>query len=361
MSEQPKSFKCPSCGSPIVFVSGSENLTCNNCGNAYPVEALIKAADFEAEESAFDWGDYKRNFEENKQRFENTAVYICGSCGAQIECDKTTAATKCPYCDNVVVLSDRIDGGLKPNYVVPFAIDTEAAKKAVLNHFSGKKLLPNDFKSLHKLSKITGIYVPFWLFDGGIDGKMKFRGTRIRHYSDRKYDYTETSYYNIYVAGEMRFEKIPVDGSERMDDDLMDALEPFDYSKLVEFNDGYLSGFLADRFDTDPDLSLPRAENRMNVSAEGVFRDTADEGFDTLSEEASALKLFDPSVKYALLPVYLLNMTYKGNNYRFAVNGQTGKVVGELPVSRAKQWLYTLGIASAIAAPVAFIATWFLR
>ncbi|MBR3144850.1 MAG: hypothetical protein IKF53_03030 [Clostridia bacterium] len=361
MSDNIKSFKCPSCGSPIVYVPGSESLTCNNCSNEYNVDALIKAANFEKEESSFDWGEYKRNFEENKQRFENTAVYICGSCGAQIECEKTTAATKCPYCENVVVLSDRLGGGLKPNAVIPFAIDKEAAMKAVLNHFSGKKLLPNDFKSQRKLSKITGIYVPFWLFDGGIDGKMKFGGTRIRYYSDKYYDYTETRHYNIYVSGEMRFEKIPVDGSERMDDDLMDALEPFDYSKLTDFNDGYLSGFLADRFDTDPDLSLPRAENRMYVSAENVLRGTADDGFDTISTEASALKLYDPSVKYALLPVYLLNMTYKGKNYRLAVNGQTGKVVGELPISRAKQWLYTLGIASAIAVPISLIATWFMK
>lgn len=361
MSENMKSFKCPSCGSPIVYIPGSESLTCASCGNTYDVAALTRAASEEYNQQAFDWGNYKQNFEEQKQRFENTAVYICGSCGAQIECEKTTAATHCPYCDNVVVLSDRLDGGLKPNSVIPFALNEQDAKNAVLNHFKGKKLLPNDFHSSNKLSKITGIYVPFWLFDSNVDGKMKFEGTRVRHYSDSDYEYTETRHYHVYVDGEMRFEKIPVDGSERMDDDLMDALEPFDYGKLIDFNEGYLSGFLADRFDDDPDESLPRASSRMEKSAETVFTDSADDHFTSIKKLGSAINLKDPSVNYALLPVYLLNTTYKGKNYRFAVNGQTGKVVGELPISRAKKLLYFWSLAIPVAIPVIALAFWFFR
>ena len=361
MSEQPKSFKCPSCGSPIVFVPGSENLTCSNCGNEYEVAALERAESEDYTQGEFSWGDYKKNFEAEKERFNNTAVYICKSCGAEIECEKTTAATNCPYCDNVVVLSDRLSSGLKPNAIIPFELDEKQAIEAVLLHFKDKKLLPRDFMSSHKLSKIKGIYVPFWLFDSGIDGKMKFEGTHVRHYSDRNYDYTETRHYLVYVDGEMRFEKIPVDGSVKMDDDLMDALEPFDYSRLKKFSDAYLSGFMADRFDTDPDESLPRASSRMQNSAEDVLRDSADEGFDTLTKLGSSIQLKDSSVKYALLPVYLLNMSYKGKNYRIAVNGQTGKVVGELPISKGKSWFYFLRLALLIAAPVAAIAYLFLK
>ena len=157
----------------------------------------------------------------------------------------------------------------------------------------------------------------------------------------------------------MNFSKIPVDGSEKMDNDLMDALEPFDYSGLKEFNPAFLSGFLADRFDEDPDKSLPRASERMKNSAEEIFLDCVSE-FDSKSIKNSNFHLVDPSVKYVLLPVYLLNLSYKDKNYRFAVNGQTGKVVGELPISKIKSFLHFslfFTIAAIIGGVIAYFVT----
>ena len=158
------------------------------------------------------------------------------------------------------------------------------------------------------------------------------------------------------VDGQMSFKRIPVDASVKMDDDLMDSLEPFDYSERVDFAAPYLSGFLADRFDESPDDSLPRASTRMTNSAEEVFIDSVEGSFDTVRRRSSNLNIVNSSVRYVMLPVYLLNIGYNGKNYRFAVNGQTGKVVGELPISKVKKWLYyllafavSLGIYSAIA------------
>ena len=146
----------------------------------------------------------------------------------------------------------------------------------------------------------------------------------------------------------MSFSKIPVDASVKMDNDLMDAVEPYDYSELCDFNPAYLSGFFADRFDEDPEMSIPRAEKRMNESAEAVFRSSVT-GFDSLTLKSKNLKLTDSTVKYVLLPVYLLNLQYMGKNYRFAINGQTGKVVGELPISKFKKIAYYLGITAGAA------------
>ena len=349
------SYKCPACGSPLTY-STTGKLTCAACSNEFEVEAVEKFFEQGNADGGFDWGDYKKKFAAGGEKLENTAVYVCRSCGAAVETDGTAAATHCPYCDNEVIISDQLGGSIKPNAIIPFSIDKNAAIEAVKNHFKGKKLLPRDFGALHKLGKITGIYVPFWLFDSGIDGTANIDATNTRHYSDSNYNYTETKHYLVTVDGAMSFSRIPVDGSEKMDNDLMDALEPFDYSGLKEFDPAYLSGFLADRFDDDPDESLPRAGSRMTKSAEEVFLGCASE-FGSASIRNSNFSLVDPSVKYVLLPVYLLNLKYKEKNYRFAVNGQTGKVVGELPISKLKSFLRFSGaftIAAAVGGAIAY-------
>ncbi len=361
MSEQRlESYKCPSCSAPLRY-DPSGKLVCDSCGNSYEPDVIEMMDSYDRAEKPFDWGDYKRKFENSAERLTDSVVYVCRSCGATVETDATTAATHCPYCDNEIVITDRLDGGLKPDGVAPFRIDKNAAIEAVKNHFKGKKLLPGNFKEQHTLDKIRGIYVPFWLFDSGMDGRMVMDATKVRMWSDSNYDYTETSHYLLGVDGSMNFDGVPVDGSSKMDDDLMDALEPFDYSDIRPFDPVYLSGFLADRFDDDPDQSLPRAETRMKNSAEAAIRAEAGDEFTTVTVRNSLMRLIDPTVKYVMLPVYLLNVRYGDKNYRFAVNGQTGKTVGELPISKLKKWLYFGGWTAVAGALAGFIVHWILK
>ena len=360
MPEQMTSYKCPSCGAPLRYTTTGK-MCCTSCGNAYEIEAIENMLPESDGEKGFDWGDYKKSFKETEAKLEDRDVYICRSCGAAIETDSTTAATRCPYCDNEVLAKDRLTGSLRPNGVIPFKIDKDEAVRRVKAHFHRKPLLPRSFLATHRLSRIQGVYVPFWLFDADVKGDVDFDGTQVRCYSDKDYDYTETKHYLVQVSGQMRFSRIPVDGSEKMDDDLMDALEPFDYSDLRPFDAAYLSGFLADRFDEDPDSSLPRASERMQGGAAAELRTHADGSYSTLTLKRSRFDLRDTSVQYVLLPVYLLNLEFQDKKYRFAVNGQTGKVVGELPVSKALSRLYFGGIASGVAALGTFIAYLILR
>ena len=349
--QQTVTYKCPYCDAPLRYIAGGKQLGCASCGNKFAPELLEQYSRFTKKDAPFDWGDYKKSFQRDLRRSEKP-VYVCRSCGAALETDETVASLSCPYCDNEIVLSDRLSGGLQPNGVIPFALDQKAA---VRNYFKGKKLLPRDFTAFHTLSKIKGVYVPFWLFDAGVDGDAAFDCTTVRRYSDSDYDYTETKHYLVRVSGSMRFSGVPVDGSEKADDDLMSALEPFDYSGVVPFDPGYLAGYLSDRFDSDPDESLPRASERMEDCTAAHLRSAVGDGYNSVSFKGSDLRLDAPGVKYVLLPVYLLNVNYGGKSYRFAVNGQTGRIVGELPVSRAKKLGYYWGFASAVAAAVSFL------
>ena len=358
MSDQLQSYKCPGCGAPLRYTTTGK-MCCQSCGNAYEVEAIERM--LPDDEKGFDWGDYKKQFEQTAEKLENSAVYICRSCGAAIETDGTTAATRCPYCDNEVLATDRLSGGLRPNGVIPFAIDKKEAVRAVKAPFRRKRLLPRNFLAAHRLGKIQGVYVPLWLFGADVHGEVDPDGTRVHTYSDSDYNYTETKHYLVQIEGDMRFSRIPVDGSEKMDNDLMDAIEPFDYSALKPFDPAYLSGFLADRFDEDPDKSLPRASERMEQGVANALKTQADAGYATLSLKRSRIRMKDTSVQYVMLPVYVLNLEYKGQKYRFAVNGQTGRVAGELPISKAVARLYFGGIAAAVTAIGTFLTYLLLR
>ena len=226
-----------------------------------------------------------------------------------------------------------LSGELRPDILIPFKLDKKAAKAGLMKHLEGKKLLPKIFKDQNHIDEIRGIYVPFWLFNTEADANIRYRGTRTRFWSDSKYNYTETSYFLINRGGTIGFEKVPVDGDSKIPDDLMESIEPYDLKEAVPFQAAYLAGYLADRYDVDSEKSAPRANERVKKSVERAFEETVT-GYATVMTENSSVQLRDGSAQYALLPVWILNTTWEGKHYLFAMNGQTGKFVGDLPADK---------------------------
>ena len=352
-------YKCPACGSPLVFSSDSGKLRCGSCENEYEVGTIQQYSQNNTE-AEFDWSTYSDAL---GGTLPEMTVYNCKSCGAEIITDGTTAATHCPYCDNEVVITEKLTGALRPNGVIPFAVNKNGIKEKIQEFCRGKKLLPNNFFTDQMIDEVQGIYVPVWLFDGRLDGQLSLDGTSTSSYTNGNYRYTETNHYLVECDGGMTFSRVPVDGSAKMPDDLMNSIEPYDYSKIVPFDGQYLSGFLADRYDKGPDDSIPTASERMMNSALNAFTSEIvrqSPAVSSVSLRNNGLSLTNPSVKYVLLPVYLFNCKYGGNTYRFAMNGQTGKLVGELPIDKGKKrkafWVPFL-IAAAITFLIIFLLT----
>lgn len=354
-------YKCPSCGGAIRFDSETQNMKCPYCDTEFEVESLKQmdeAIQAEPREDLSwdtapqsDWQDGEEDVLEE---------YVCQSCGGQILTERTTAATNCPYCGNPVVLGQRVAGSLKPDHIIPFQLDQKAAEEALKKHFTGKPLLPKTFKNESHIHQIKGVYVPFWLYDADADAAIRYRATRVRMWSDSNYNYTATSYYSVHREGCLSFSGVPVDGSAKMDNTLMESLEPYDLSKAVDFQTAYLAGYLADKYDVTAKESEPRANDRIRTSVEQIFRDTV-LGYNSVIPEHSAIRLSDGKVRYALYPVWLLTTQYRGQNYKFAMNGQTGKLVGDLPTDWGAFWKW-FGLVSAAASLlsvlVAFLAGW---
>ena len=285
-------------------------------------------------------------------------TYQCKSCGGEIVGDESMAASSCPYCGNPIVLMGQFSGNLRPDYVIPFKLDKKAAKAGLMKHLNGKRLLPKIFKDQNHIDEIKGVYVPFWLFDTNVDANISYRATKIRTWSDSKYDYTETRFFMLSRGGTIGFERVPVDGSSKMEDDLMESIEPFDFSEAVPFQTAYLAGYMADKYDVSAEESIERANVRVKKSTEDNFRSTV-QGYNTVTVEQSSVQFHDGSAKYALYPVWILNTTWNGNQYRFAMNGQNGKFVGDLPVDKkaANRWMLLSTVAIAA---VAYGISWLL-
>lgn len=342
-------YKCPSCGGSIEFNSGTQNMKCPYCDSEFSVEAI--EAENEAKNSMtvgeMSWSGLNSDWG-NEQ--DNMKVYVCNSCGGEIVCDDTTSATKCPYCDNQVTIKGAFEGCYKPNLIIPFKLDKKAAKEKYLEFISGKKFLPKNFKDMNHIDEIKGVYIPEWLFDCDVSADVMYDATRIRRWSDSRYDYTETSHFNVFRSGNMAFHAVPVDGSSKMDDDLMESVEPFDLSEAVDFKSAYLSGYLSDKYDVDIDQSFPRANERIKNSTVAVLRNTIDSGYTSVVEKHAGVSTSNGATKYALYPVWLLNTTYAGKKYTFAMNGQTGKMVGNLPLDKGKFCKVSIGLGVGLTA-----------
>lgn len=343
-------YKCPCCGGAIEFDSSLQKMKCPYCDTEFEVDTLKSCSGAESGMSGdnMSWNTDGSQWSDGEA--DGMLVYVCASCGGEVVADENTAATSCPFCGNPVIMQGKLSGDLKPDVIIPFKLDKAAAKAALSKHLEGKKLLPKVFRSENHVDEIKGIYVPFWLFDTDVDAEISFKATKERTWSDSDYDYTETRYYRIYRSGEIGFDRVPVDGSKKMPDELMESIEPYRFNDAVEFKTPYLAGYLADKYDLSAQDCAHRANERVRTSTVDAFRRTV-RGYDSVSLENSSMQLKNGKVRYALYPVWLLNTTWKGEKFTFAMNGQTGKFVGNLPIDKAafaKWYALSAVIASAV-------------
>ena len=367
MPTQVTNYQCPACTGPLHFVGSSGKLECDYCGSKYDVaeiEALYaekeqKAASAQktaeekqekarerAQDPAWDTSGLGSDWGEDASRMKS---YSCPSCGAELLCDETTAATSCPYCGNPSVVPGQFSGSLKPDFILPFRLSKDDAVKALKAHYKGKPFLPRTFTQENHVQEIKGVYVPFWMFDGEAEGSAQYEATRSRCYRSGEYEVTETDHFDVFREGSIAFSKVPVDASSKMPDDYMDSIEPFDYEDLKAFSTAYLPGFLADKYDVSAEESAERADTRCESTLVAALADTA-EGYDLCTPVSQDVHLRRGKVHYALLPVWMLSTKWDGKNYLFAMNGQTGKLVGDLPTSAGKFWGTFAAIAGSLTA-----------
>lgn len=327
-------YECPECGGKVEFDTASQQLVCPYCDSSFDPEDF--GSELEAAGGAAGgWDDPLSEWTASEA--EGMFVYHCDSCGGDIVGDETLASTHCPYCDNPVVMMGQFGGDLRPNYIIPFQVDKQTAEKAYLAHAKRHRLTPRIFRSKKHLEEVQGLYVPYWVVSCRADCDVLFKCEQTQHSSDKENDYYTTDIFHVERRGTLDFEHVPVEASAKHEAALLESLEPFDFGGAVSFNSAYLAGYLADRYDIPKEQSQARAEERIRNTMQTAFDDTLQQ-YDKVTVERLNIAYQAGRVDYCLLPIWFLNTRWQGKLYRFALNGQTGKLVGDLPIDKREAW-----------------------
>ena len=330
-------LRCPGCGSRLQFNAMTQNWTCDSCGSIFNRNDVAKITT----DSDLDTKTHGQDID-NQPALN---LFRCQSCGAEMVSDENTTATFCVYCGNPGIMKSRLEGKYRPDKIIPFKKTKEDAIAAYNDCRKGKTFAPPEFGRPENIAKISGIYIPFWLYEGYSRAYLSGTTTKYSSWVKGDYRYTKADTYQVERLANMGFKNVPADGSVKFDDAIMDSIEPYDFDELRDFNYSYLSGFLAEKFDVSAADDQTRAQSRMENSIMTSIRNTIDGAF--VLKDESKTTVFD-KVQYALLPVWMLNTVINGKTYTFAMNGQTGRLVGNIPRS-GLQVLKFFAIRTAIA------------
>ncbi|MBB2184297.1 TFIIB-type zinc ribbon-containing protein [Lachnospiraceae bacterium MD1] len=358
-------YKCPNCGADMAFDSNTGMLRCASCGrtdnigkatgNPDPsdddsIKYEMDEEDILARDSGFE-NDYEDPSDTDEPSHHSTfqgdeaTEYHCKNCGAVLITDAQTTATTCSFCGAGVVIGDRLTGSLAPAKVIPFSISKEQAQEAFKQWCKKGLLTPRDFMTADRIKNITGIYVPFWLYDVNGRGEAEATCTRVRTYTKGDWIYTETKYYHVYRKVDLNYSRIPCDASKKMDDNMMDKIEPFHYDNLKDFQMPYLAGYISEKYDFDDEQMLPRIKSRVSDYVDSYIRSTIN-GYNTVSFIRKDINVRKKRADYTLLPVWMVCYDYRQAEHIFAMNGQTGKIVGKPPLSKGKIAAWFAGISA---------------
>ena len=323
-----QSYKCLSCGSALEFNPESQLWKCHFCSSEFHKEEL----DAHTHEELQTEGEH-----------QELDSYQCTNCGAELIADATTSATFCLFCKSPTIIKSRFAGKFKPNALIPFKLTQEQAEERYRSFIRRFLFAPSPFKSQTEIKKITGMYAPYWVFDCKVRGTIEGEATRVHSYRQGDYNITQTRFYRVVREGQVEYDRVPVDSSTKLDDAMMEKVEPFDYKAMIPFSMQYLSGFLSEKYDVKTAEAEGVMRGRVESYLDHRLRGTVS-GYSTVHASLVQSDIMDIQPAYVLLPVYLLTNTFKGVNHAFIVNGQTGKVVGDTPVSRGRQLAFGLGL-----------------
>lgn len=304
-------FKCKNCGGNAIYSPEHKGMFCPYC---------------DSEKS-----------EERKHDLYN--ITTCPDCGGELEIGEHTSALQCPYCENYIILNERVEGDYLPQKLIPFKYSKEMVKKLLKEKFKKCIFAPTDFLSEAKLNSMRGQYIPFWMYSYDTSCVFRGEGVKVRTWRTGNVEHTETSYYHVERDLDITYHDIPVDASIEMPDNIMDLMEPYAYNELVDFTPEYMSGFDGEKYNMTSNLVENRAKVKLQGSAEAILKNSIS-GYARLSQNQKSISPQNTCTQYCLLPIWKYIYKYNDIMYPFYVNGQTGKIVGKVPVSKQKVWAY---------------------
>lgn len=318
-------FECPNCGGNLKFDISSQQLACENCqtmADPYALDTKEKGA---IEQTNFD-----------------ATIFTCPQCGGEILSTDTSAAEFCSFCGASTILYSRIRKEKRPGYIIPFQKTKEDCKKAYSSFMKKAIFAPDDLKDPKRIDSFRGIYMPYWAFHMTQNQPFSLKGTR----THRRGDYIYTDHYALSGEIEASYKGLSYDASSSFDDNISEKLAPYNIKEMKPFTPAYLSGFYADTSDVDASVYAPDAKEIANdTSMDEIYRTPAFSSYSLMGGSDIHLNTDVSKADSAMFPVWFLSYR-NGDRVAYAtVNGQTGKVVSDLPIDLKKYMIGSLLLA----------------
>lgn len=353
------SYQCINCRAPLTFDPATGQFACEYCGSSFTKEALearlgdevMSDAPHTVTENGAEPSAYG---EEDDAYCAQMEEYACPNCGAVVACEGNTVATDCVYCHTPVIHRGKLSGQMRPARIVPFRFNRAKAEEVFLDFATKHRFVPRAFFAKDQLERLQGVYYPFWVTDADAAAGLDARATRVRSWRGGNYRYTETSHFKVIREGEIHFEDLTTSALSEADKRMLEGILPYPSEALEPFAMPYLSGFLTKKRDIEREALRAEVEGRMRTYSRDMLRETI-RGYATVTPENAGLSVRRENWEYALMPVWILTYRGKKRNYTYAMNGYTGKIYGELPISHGKLWALFGGICAAVTAIVTVI------
>lgn len=352
-STNSSSYKCSSCGGDMAFDPQAQTLKCPFCGSVAEVEVEMRAIidrDFDqAEEAAnINWGAIKK-------------VFHCNNCGADSIIDGNSTAQFCAFCGSTHIIKYEEAAGIAPEGMIPFKVEKRTAEENFNNWIKKRFFAPAALKTTYRKQSLSGAYIPFWAYS--CDAESNYTAEAGKHYyvtekkPVKKEGKTEMVEQKVKktrwqpVSGNFNrsFRDLIINASKQIKNAVIARVEPFKLDELVPYAPGYLAGFLAEKYSIGLKEGWEEARKRIDRDIESGIRTHI--GADEVRNIKVNSVYKNRRYKHLLLPVWISSYTFNNKIYHFMVNGQTGKVSGESPVSAGK----VIALLAAIAAVIALL------
>ena len=350
--------KCPNCDGALTFDPSDQKFHCPYCMSIFTEAEVTNYEQKQKDARLVDEATQDTTTATTEQQATTNTdagtmdLFSCPSCGAEIVTDSTTAATYCYFCHNPVVLTGRLSGAFLPDKVLPFSIDKEQATEQFLQWAQKKWFVPRDFFNKAQVEKLTGVYFPYWSVDATAEGELNGTGTSIRIWRVGDIEYTETKQYDVFRQGTMQFNDLVKNAlTKNVQKNMVESVQPFQMDQAIPFKNQYLAGFQAEKRDIEYLSLQPEVQQELASYGEELLSDSVN-GYTSFSRKHRHFELTEEKNHYVLLPVWLV--TYQADDaekktFYYAMNGQTGKVAGVLPISYQRLGLSAAGIFAIVA------------
>lgn len=318
-------YQCPNCSAGLRYDIKTAKLHCDFCESSFDPYSIDKEKD--AQESRDSSGEF------------DAVVFRCPQCGAQIISSDETAAAFCNYCGGSTILTGNMRGEKRPDRIIPFKLDKEDCKEIYRKRIRRFHFAPKSFLEPDHLDKMTGIYMPYWIYDVKMNNRNTLRSTHDR----RKGDYIYHDHYDMTVDTDLTYSGISYDAASDFADDISEQIAPFNVKDFEPFTPSYLCGFHADIQDLPADVYQEKAISFAKEETVNRMKDLFDKtskGKSGSPEEAQTrVTAGDTVKKTGLFPVWFLTWR-KDDRVAYAViNGENGRISVDLPVDIRKYLL----------------------